>query len=55
MLTRPLLYTAITRARSNCVLIGDPAALRTAVGRGASGSRYSGLAERLSSSLALAA
>ena len=27
MLTRPLLYTAITRARSSCVLVGDPAAL----------------------------
>jgi exodeoxyribonuclease V alpha subunit len=55
MLTRPLLYTAITRARSNCVLVGDPAALRIAVGRDASGSRYSGLAERLSSPLAAAA
>jgi exodeoxyribonuclease V alpha subunit len=47
MLTRPLLYTAITRARSNCVLIGDPAALRTAVARDTSGSRHSALAERL--------
>ena len=55
MLTRPLLYTAITRASSNCILIGDPAALRTAVGRDASGSRYSALAERLSSPLAAAA
>ena len=55
MLTRPLLYTAITRASSNCILIGDPAALRTAVSRDASGSRYSALAERLSSPLAAAA
>jgi exodeoxyribonuclease V alpha subunit len=47
MLTRPLLYTAITRARSSCVLIGDRAALGTAIGRDDSGSRYSGLAERL--------
>ena len=31
MLTRPLLYTAITRARSSCVLVGDPAALAAAV------------------------
>ncbi len=55
MLTRPLLYTAITRARSNCVLIGDPGALRMAVGRDASGSRYSALAERLASPLVAAA
>jgi exodeoxyribonuclease V alpha subunit len=47
MLTRPLLYTAITRARSNCVLIGDPAALEMAIRRDDSGSRHSGLAERL--------
>jgi exodeoxyribonuclease V alpha subunit len=47
MLTRPLLYTAITRARSSCVLIGDRAALGTAIGRDDSGSRHSGLAERL--------
>ncbi len=47
MLTRPLLYTAITRARSTCVLVGDPAALATAVGRDDSGRRHSGLAERL--------
>lgn len=47
MLTRPLLYTAITRARSSCVLVGDPAALALAVGRGDGGERHSGLAERL--------
>ncbi|MEX0972071.1 MAG: ATP-dependent RecD-like DNA helicase [Solirubrobacterales bacterium] len=47
MLSRPLLYTAITRARTNCVLIGDPAALEMAIRRDDSGSRYSGLAERL--------
>jgi exodeoxyribonuclease V alpha subunit len=47
MLTRPLLYTAITRARSSCVLIGDRAALGNAIGRDDSGSRHSGLAERL--------
>ena len=34
MLTRPLLYTAITRARDGCVLVGDPAALAVR-GRGA--------------------
>jgi exodeoxyribonuclease V alpha subunit len=47
MLTRPLLYTAITRARSSCVLIGDPAALEMAVRRDDSGTRHSALAERL--------
>jgi exodeoxyribonuclease V alpha subunit len=47
MLTRPLLYTAITRARRNCVLVGDPAALEIAVRRDDSGSRHSALAERL--------
>jgi exodeoxyribonuclease V alpha subunit len=47
MLTRPLIYTAITRARSNCVLVGDRAALAAAVQRDDSGGRHSGLAERL--------
>ena len=47
MLTRPLLYTAITRARSSCVLVGDPAALAMAVHRDDGGGRHSGLAERL--------
>ena len=47
MLTRPLLYTAITRARTHCVLVGDAPALGSAVRRDDSGSRYSGLAERL--------
>ena len=47
MLTRPLLYTAITRARRDCVLVGDSAALAAAVGRGEGSGRHSGLAERL--------
>jgi exodeoxyribonuclease V alpha subunit len=47
MLSRPLLYTAITRARKDCVLVGDSAALAAAVNRGESGGRYSGLAARL--------
>lgn len=47
MLTRPLLYTAITRARNSCVLVGDQASLASAVGRDDSGGRHSGLAERL--------
>jgi exodeoxyribonuclease V alpha subunit len=47
MLTRPLLYTAITRARSSCVVVGDRAALDAAVRRDDAGGRCSGLAERL--------
>ncbi len=47
MLTRPLLYTAVTRARRSCVLIGDRASLAAAVRRDDAGTRYSGLAERL--------
>jgi exodeoxyribonuclease V alpha subunit len=47
MLTRPLLYTAITRARSSCVLVGDKAVLAAAARRDDGGSRYSGLAQRL--------
>ena len=47
MLTRPLLYTAITRARNSCVLVGDQASLASAVSRDDSGGRHSGLAERL--------
>ncbi len=47
MLTRPLLYTAITRARNGCVLVGDIAAMESAVRRDDSGGRHSGLAERL--------
>ncbi len=47
MLTRPLLYTAITRARSSCVLVGDRGALEMAVRRDDGGARHSGLADRL--------
>jgi exodeoxyribonuclease V alpha subunit len=47
MLTRPLLYTAITRARRSCVLVGDRSVLDSAVRRDDSGGRHSGLAERL--------
>ncbi|UUY03858.1 exodeoxyribonuclease V subunit alpha [Svornostia abyssi] len=45
MLTRELLYTAVTRARERVVLVGDEAAVRAAVGRSAG--RASGLAQRL--------
>jgi exodeoxyribonuclease V alpha subunit len=49
MLSRPLLYTAITRARSSCILVGDPAALAMAVRRDDAGRRHSALAARLRS------
>jgi ATP-dependent exoDNAse (exonuclease V) alpha subunit len=42
-----VLYTAITRARRDCVLVGDSAALAAAVGRGEGSGRHSGLAARL--------
>jgi len=47
MMTRPLLYTAITRARRDCVLVGDRSVLEMAVRRDEGGGRHSGLAERL--------
>jgi exodeoxyribonuclease V alpha subunit len=47
MLTRPLVYTAVTRARRVCVVVGEQAAMAMAVGRDDSGSRHSGLAARL--------
>jgi exodeoxyribonuclease V alpha subunit len=47
MLTRPLLYTAITRARRSCVLIGERAAMVAAIRRDEGSARYSGLARRL--------
>jgi len=47
MLTRPLIYTAITRAKSTCVLVGERPALAQAVRRDDAGRRHSGLAERL--------
>lgn len=46
VLTRELLYTAVTRARNKVTLWCSRAALRTALGRRAQ--RHSGLAERLS-------
>jgi exodeoxyribonuclease V alpha subunit len=47
MLTRPLLYTAVTRARQSCVVIGDRAVLASAVRRDDGSGRHSGLATRL--------
>ncbi|HET9110664.1 MAG TPA: ATP-dependent RecD-like DNA helicase [Ktedonobacterales bacterium] len=47
LLRRTLLYTAITRARRLCVLVGDPRALRQAVENSQRAARYTGLADRL--------
>src|SRR5690606_24876486 len=45
LLTRQLLYTAVTRAKARVRVVGSPDAVRTAVGRDVQ--RASGLAERL--------
>jgi exodeoxyribonuclease V alpha subunit len=45
LLTRELLYTAVTRARRSVTVVGTEAAIREAVGRRAA--RASGLGERL--------
>jgi exodeoxyribonuclease V alpha subunit len=47
MLSRPLLYTAVTRAEKLCVVVGERRALSTAVSRGEGRRRHSGLAERI--------
>lgn len=47
LLQRNLLYTAITRARRLCVLVGQPRALETAVRNNRVSWRNTGLAERL--------
>jgi len=47
MLQRNLIYTAITRAKKLCVLVGNIKALRIAVSNNQVSSRYSNLADRL--------
>jgi exodeoxyribonuclease V alpha subunit len=47
MLSRPLLYTAVTRAQRLCVLAGEQRALLTAVVRREGRTRHSSLGERL--------
>jgi exodeoxyribonuclease V alpha subunit len=47
MLSRNLLYTAVTRAKKLCVLIADPRALRLALGELRKEERATGLRERL--------
>ena len=51
MLRRNLLYTAVTRARRLCLIVGDPRALTQAVHRGDAARRFTGLSERLLAAL----
>jgi exodeoxyribonuclease V alpha subunit len=47
MLSRALLYTAVTRAQTLCVLVGERRAVSLAVGRAEQRRRHSALAERM--------
>jgi exodeoxyribonuclease V alpha subunit len=47
MLSRNLVYTAVTRARKLCVLVADPRALKLALGEVRREERLTGLVERL--------
>ena len=47
MLSRALLYTAVTRAQRLCVLAGERKAVMIALGRSARRRRNSALAERI--------
>jgi exodeoxyribonuclease V alpha subunit len=49
MLTRNLVYTAVTRARKLCVLVADPRALRVAISEERREARFTRLAARLES------
>jgi len=51
MLSRPLIYTAITRAREMCVMVGDRPSLEVGVRRDEAGRRNSSLAARLAGTL----
>ncbi|MCA9688297.1 MAG: ATP-dependent RecD-like DNA helicase [Myxococcales bacterium] len=52
MLRRNLLYTAVTRARRLCVIVGDPRAIAQAIRRGDAALRFTGLRDRLAAALA---
>ncbi|MGB1015888.1 MAG: ATP-dependent RecD-like DNA helicase, partial [Nannocystaceae bacterium] len=54
MLRRNLLYTAVTRAKKLCVVVGDPRALGQAIRRADATHRYTGLGQRLERVLACA-
>jgi exodeoxyribonuclease V alpha subunit len=52
MLRRNLLYTAVTRAKRLCVVVGDPRAIERAVTREDESRRHTALARRLEETLA---
>jgi exodeoxyribonuclease V alpha subunit len=47
MLSRALLYTAVTRAQRLCILVGERKAIAVALGRVEQRRRHSGLVERI--------
>ena len=47
LLSRDVLYTAVTRARELLVIVGDPAVIQTMIDNGRKTRRYSGLRARL--------
>ncbi|MEV4422627.1 AAA family ATPase [Patulibacter sp. NPDC049589] len=51
MLTRNLLYTAVTRAEKACVMVGDRTAVRQALGRVDGATRYTALPARIRDAL----
>ncbi len=53
MLRRNLLYTAVTRARRLCVVVGEPRAIERAVRRVETGRRHTGLSRRLREALGM--
>jgi exodeoxyribonuclease V alpha subunit len=50
MLRRNLLYTAMTRARSLCIVVGDPRAVERAISRADAAHRWTGLEGRVRAS-----
>ncbi len=47
LMTRNLLYTAVTRARQCVVLVGDPATFRSMIANQFEAARYTTLAEQI--------
>ena len=47
MLQRNLLYTAVTRAKKRCIIVGDWQSVRTAVSQWKTKPRHTGLKERI--------
>jgi exodeoxyribonuclease V alpha subunit len=51
MLRRNLLYTAVTRARQLCVIVGEPRAIEKAIATADASKRWTGLANRIREAL----